>query len=107
MGYGGNGVASLNIPDFYQQKYPDGIIGIWNHHANNIMASPVFTLVNSFHAGVPTSGSCPSWSAEFNIMQGANYGSHAFVSYCSIYSVIRIIIIITALFTARSIVFGG
>jgi len=53
------------------------------------------------------SGSCPSFGLGFNIASWANYGTIQFSSICYVLDFVKIILLVTALFTFRKVTFGG
>lgn len=93
------------VEPFYQQKYPEGLEGVWQDAQSKFDNSEFMSFLHSF---VPQfSGSCPSWSMSFNIASWASYGNVPFVNLCYVFDFIKVIILVTALFTARAITFGG
>lgn len=93
------------VEPFYQQKYPDGLEGVWQDAQAKFDNSQFMSFLQSF---IPQfSGSCPSWSMSFNIATWASYGNVPFVNLCYVFDFIKVIMLVTALFTARAITFGG
>lgn len=93
------------VEPFYQQKYPDGLEGVWQDAQAKFDNSQFMSFLQSF---IPQfSGSCPSWSMSFNIASWASYGNVPFVNLCYVFDFIKVIMLVTALFTARAITFGG
>lgn len=93
------------VEPFYQQKYPEGLEGVWQDAQSKFDNSEFMSFLHSF---VPQfSGSCPSWSMSFNIASWASYGNVPFVNLCYVFDFIKVIMLVTALFTARAITFGG
>lgn len=93
------------VTPFYEQKYPDGLSGVWSQVSADIDNSSFIGFLKSF---VPTfSGSCPTFGLSFNIASWANYGSVSFWNMCWIFDFIKIIFLVTAVFTARALTFGG
>lgn len=93
------------VTPFYDQKYPDGLQGVWNQAKADIDNSNFISFLNSF---VPSfSGSCPAFGLSFAIGNMINLGSHEFSSLCYVFDFIKIILLVTAVFTARAITFGG
>jgi hypothetical protein len=52
-------------------------------------------------------GECPSWSMDFGIGSMIDMGVIGFEDICWLWLVIKVLMIITALFTARALIFGG
>jgi len=93
------------VEPFYQQKYPEGLEGVWQDAQSKFDNSQFMSFLQSF---IPQfSGSCPSWSMSFNIASWASYGNVPFVNLCYVFDFIKVIMLVTALFTARAITFGG
>lgn len=92
------------IPDLYEQKYPDGIAGVWRDNKPNIESTQFWQGIKTMFPNF-SGGQCPAWSLSFNIMPGANFGSLPFDTPCWIFQAIGLIILTTAAFTARNIIF--
>lgn len=94
-----------DVDPFYVQKYPDGFQGVWDSFSADMQDSEFVRFMNSF---VPSfSGSCPAFSLNLNIASWANYGTQQFGSLCYVFDFVKIILLVTALFTCRAIIFGG
>lgn len=93
------------VPSFYEQQYPDGLSGVWDNASSQVNDSQFMQFLNGF---IPSfSGSCPSFGLSFNIASWASYGSIGFSSLCYVFDFIKVILLVTALFTFRAITFGG
>lgn len=92
------------IPDLYQQKYPNGIQGVWDANKPDIESTQFWQGIRQMFPSFGA-GSCPSWSMTFNILPVANYGSIPFDVPCWIFQAIGLILLTTAAFTARKIIF--
>lgn len=93
------------VQPFYQQKYPDGLAGVWSNVSSDIESSAFLAFLSSF---VPNfSGSCPTFSLQFNIASWANYGTISFWNMCWIFEFIKTVLIVSAVFLARALTFGG
>ncbi|NMG46950.1 hypothetical protein GO613_02380 [Azoarcus communis] len=95
------------IPDFYEQKYPDGFLGAWNARKAELQSTSLFSLVTAFTSGAPAAGTCPSWSMNLNMPGVVSLGTHNLAPPCEVWPFIKAIMIITALFVARRLIFGG
>lgn len=94
-----------DVEPFYEQKYPNGLQGVWAQAKADIDNSNFLSFLRSF---VPSfSGSCPSFGMSFAIGNMANFGAHEFASLCYIFDFVKIVLLVTAVFTARQITFGG
>ena len=96
------------IPELYERKYPDGLVGIWETKSQEMKDSPLFTLADQLMPTGISGGSCPSWSLDLSF-GGAfgDYGSQDVSPPCWIWDVAKLIIIASALILARALVFGG
>lgn len=93
------------VEPFYTQKYPDGLEGVWNQKRQEFEDSEFMSFLGGF---VPSfSGSCPSFGLQFNIASWANFGSFDFFSLCYVFEFIKIILMVTTVFTCRALIFGG
>jgi hypothetical protein len=93
------------VPDLYERKYPDGIKGVWDTKSAAIMQSPLFSLASGM---VPTigDGGCPQWSLPVDIGI-IDFGVYDISLPCNVWAFVRIVILITALFLVRRLIFGG
>lgn len=93
------------VPSFYEQKYPEGLSGVWHQASADVDHSEFIQFLRGF---VPSfSGSCPAFGLGFNIASWANYGTVQFSSICYVLDFVKIILLVTALFTFRKVTFGG
>ncbi|NMZ63916.1 hypothetical protein HBN99_06205 [Pseudomonas oryzihabitans] len=93
------------VPSFYEQKYPDGLKSVWDDNKGRFDNSAFISFMKSF---VPSfSGSCPTWGLPMNIMAQASFGYVTFANICYVFDFVKVVIIATAVFTARKIMFGG
>ena len=44
---------------------------------------------------------------SFEIASWASFGTHSFGNQCYVFDFVKVILLVTALFTARAITFGG
>lgn len=94
-----------DVEPFYEQKYPDGLQGVWDQAKADIDNSNFLSFLRSF---VPSfSGSCPSFGMSFAIGSMANFGTHDFQSLCYVFDFIKVILMVSAVFLARQLTFGG
>ena len=95
------------VPDFYTQKYPQGFSKAWDDNMQNINQAPAVLLIDKLTGGAPSSGVCPTWPVSFNLGALGNYGTADLAPPCSIWPWIKAILLVTAFFAARKIIFGG
>lgn len=94
-----------DIEPFYQQKYPDGLQGAWNTRKAEFEDSAFMGFLSSF---IPSfSGSCPGWSMNINIASWASFGIHEFQSLCWVFDFIKVVLLVSAAFLCRALIFGG
>lgn len=93
------------VPSFYEQKYPDGLAGVWDSARADVDSSAFIEFLKGF---IPSfSGTCPAFSLNMNIYANANYGVQQFGSICWVLDFVKVVILITAMFTFRKVTFGG
>lgn len=95
------------VPDFYERRYPDGFAGEWDGFKDNVAASPLAGLLAGFTNGLPGGGTCPEWSVSLNFGAMGNLGTHVIAPPCAVWPFVKAIMILSALFVARRMVFGG
>lgn len=94
------------LPELYEQKYPDGLQGVWNAKWPQIQQTAFLQGISSMFPDFG-GGTCPAFSINLNIMPRAMYGTQTFDLPCWILQAVGLILLTTACFTARSIIFGG
>lgn len=99
--------APLEVPDFYEQQYPDGFAGEWEGFRDRVAASSLAGFINSLSNGVPAGGECPAWAFNLNMGAMGNFGTFTMQPPCIIWPFIKTVLILTALFVARRMVVGG
>lgn len=93
------------VTPFYDQRYPGGLSGVWQQATTDIGNSAFLEFLSSF---VPSfSGTCPTFSLQFNIASWANFGTISFWNMCWIFDFIKTVLIVSAVFLARALTFGG
>lgn len=93
------------VEPFYEQKYPEGLEGVWNTRAAEFEDSAFMEFLASF---IPSfSGSCPAWSINVNIASWAQLGIHDFQSLCWVFDFIKVVLLVSAAFLCRALMFGG
>lgn len=95
------------VPKLYQQKYPEGITGVWNGKKAEFSQTGFFTMIDQLTPKVGQAGSCPSWTIDLSWTPGGSMGVHQLQPPCMIWPILKAIVIITALFLARALIFGG
>ena len=97
-----SGVRPDVIQSWYVKKYPDGVGGVMIASFNDMKATPLYGFLDSFRVQVN--------SVPFDGCFSFNVWLVGDVPLCipsGVLTFISIVLIITALFAARSIIFGG
>lgn len=95
-------------PHLYDQKYPNGMLGVWQARGPALMNSQFMQSVqNMFQTGSTGGGTCPSFiiPLDFGPKLG-NFGNGDVSPPCWLWPVIALIFLTTAVFVARQIVWG-
>lgn len=96
------------VPDLYEKIYPDGLTGVLEEKTAQLKQTPLFGLVSQLApTGIGNGGTCPSWTFDMNFGGVMNMGSKVVQPPCWIWDAIKAIMIVTALLTARKLIFGG
>lgn len=92
-------------PKLYEPKYPDGPAGVWNANKPSIETTEFYNGIKSMFPSMG-GGACPAFKIP-SISLGAfgSLGAHTFDVPCWIFSAIGLILLTTAAFTARKIIF--
>ena len=94
------------IPELYTRKYPEGLIGVWNTKREQLAQTPFGQLATQIMPQGLGDGGCPTWEIPLNI--GIHdYGTYPLTIPCDYWAVIRVILIVSSLFLARALIFGG
>jgi hypothetical protein len=89
---------------FYTSAYPGGVSGVWSKNMATINNTSLVAAINQLSPSSlgAAGGSCPSWQFTF-----WKLGQQTLTLDCSIWPILRVIFMITTLFTCRYIIFGG
>lgn len=99
--------ALPEVPDLYEQKYPNGLAGVWADKGPQLMASTFVASVQGMFPTLSGSGSCPVWAMDLNYGPMGNFGVADLSPPCWIWGAVALILLTTACFTAWRIIFGG
>ncbi len=100
------GASDSTLPavvDFYTQKYPNGFGGVWAQKSAAMQANAFTGLISALTPSLASTGTCPAWN--IGDLLGLSFGE--LKPPCFIWDVIKVIFVVTALFMARRIIFGG
>lgn len=96
-----------DVPKLYEKKYPEGMSGVWDAKKGEFAQTSFFALIEQLTPKVGQAGSCPSWSIDLSWTPGGSMGVHQLQPPCMIWPILKLIVIISALFLARALIFGG
>lgn len=94
------------LPTLYERKYPDGLAGVWRDKSEAFKATPFAAAIASLTPNLGDGG-CPQWSLPLNLGGAWNFGSFDYSVPCEVWSALRVLMIVFALFVARRLIFGG
>lgn len=81
------------------------IQSVWDTRKAAIMATPLMSLASSLTSFPGGSGSCPAWAVTGSVFGVSAGGSIS--PPCWIWGVLRAFLLLTSLFVARRLIFGG
>ncbi len=100
---GGNPDVSQN---WYTKRFPNGLSGVIIDRTNQLKATPLGSMINGFGLSVSAAASngCFSMPGNLGIV---DFGAMQFCIPQGVLTFIGIIMMLTAVFTSRVIIFGG
>ncbi len=98
--------ALPEVPVLYEQKYPNGLAGVWAEKGPQLMATTFITSVQGMFPTLSGSGSCPVWQINLNFGAMGNFGTGDISPPCWIWGAVALIFLTSACFTAWRIIFG-
>lgn len=107
----GKGMPGLGAGDcvadcsWYESAYPDGIVGIWQEHSAALKQTPVFTFLDQFK--FEPDGAQPDFQLCFNMGKLGDYGCKSLEVPSVIWAFMKLVILISAAFLCRALIFGG
>lgn len=97
-----------DTPELYKKKYPDGLKGVWDKAKSDLDNSKLVGLSHSLAPNIADGGTCPTWELNLNFLPQSQMGVYRFgEEFCFIWPIMRVILLVSALFMARKIIFGG
>jgi len=102
------GPAPTHAGGWYTSKYPDGLRGVWDSRKAALFNSPLGAAIANMAVPVG-SGTIPSWTLDLNMGMGGmgNLGVYTIGLPAWLWSVMRVLVLLSAAFVCRRIVFGG
>ena len=98
--------ALPELPELYERKYPEGMTGIWAARKAELMSSPLMSLKDQLLPTIGAGGACPTWSLPVNVAW-VDFGTYNVAPPCWIWDFGKVIIVLSAMFLARALIFGG
>lgn len=92
------------VPKLYEQKYPDGVKGVWDSYSTAIGQIPLIAWVKSLSPSFGDGG-CPVWIIPIDVLGIRTSGDVSIP--CWLWGVLKVIFNISALLAARKLIFGG
>ncbi|MEQ6471600.1 hypothetical protein [Comamonas sp. wu1-DMT] len=110
---GGPGKAGLpgtgagEFGNLYEPKYPQGPVEVWKQSSAGIKNSGLGSLAMALMPKIGDGGSAPVWIVDFNFWPLGDMGTHDISPPLWLWAALMSITILTALVTARRLIFGG
>lgn len=110
---GGPGKAGLpgtgagQFGKLYEPKYPQGPVEVWKQSSAGIKNSGLGSLAMALMPKIGDGGAAPVWIIDFNLRPLGDFGVHDISPPLWLWDVLKAITILTALITARRLIFGG
>lgn len=95
------------VPTLYERKYPDGIIGVWETRKAELQETGFSAALDALLPDIPDGGGCPQFSLPGGTIAGFAFPGGNLGPPCWVWPWVKVVIVITSLFLARSLVFGG
>jgi len=92
-------------PKLYTPKYPGGLAKVWADRKSDFMSSPLLQLTSALTPNIPAAG-CPQFSVNLDLAV-VNFGSYNVGPPCYVWDFCKVVILVSALFLARALIFGG
>jgi len=93
--------------NWYTKRFPDGVTGVFTDGFNQMKSTPLYSLIDSFAVTVSAAEHSGCWNMNLGTVLSVNLGSHQLCIPPLVMDFLKIAFILTALFGARLIVFGG
>lgn len=95
------------VPGLYEQKFPDGIAGVWTAKKNALLATPLGQLTTSLMPNIPAGGSLPVWNLNLDLGGSWDFGTYDVAPSAQVWEWAGVFVVIGALLLARALIFGG
>ncbi len=97
-----SGALPSTAATWYTSKYPGGITALWDSHSAALFASPLGSAIANMAVPVG-SGSIPTWTFSF----WGIAGTYTLAIPSWLWAVLKAIVLLSAAFACRAIIFGG
>lgn len=97
---------NLEQESFWESDYEDGFQGMFEGKVEEIKATALFSFIDKFQPNI-SGGSPANYNFCFNLGAMGNFGCHDLGIDARVIPAIKILILISAAFACRRIIFGG
>lgn len=104
-GTGGTCIESGNCTGFYESAYPDGLGGLVSGQLNDLKTNVIDDFVNSFGNLDLSNAQRPSFVLPVPFFGDFSFEEH--ISFDWVFGFVRAVLIMSSIFAARRIIFGG
>ncbi|EOX4467662.1 methyl-accepting chemotaxis protein [Vibrio alginolyticus] len=104
-GTGGTCIEAGNCTGFYESAYPDGLGGLVSGQLNDLKTNVIDDFVNSFGNIDLSNAQRPSFVLPVPFYGDFSFEEH--ISFDWVFGFVRAVLIISSIFAARRIIFGG
>ncbi|WP_249930576.1 DUF1542 domain-containing protein [Vibrio diabolicus] len=104
-GTGGTCIEAGNCTGFYESAYPDGLGGLVSGQLNDLKTNVIDDFVNSFGNIDLSNAQRPSFVLPVPFFGDFSFEEH--ISFDWVFGFVRAVLIVSSIFAARRIIFGG
>ncbi len=104
-GTGGTCIEAGNCTGFYESAYPDGLGGLVSGQLNDLKTNVIDDFVNSFGNLDLSNAQRPSFVLPVPFFGDFSFEEH--ISFDWVFGFVRAVLIMSSIFAARRIIFGG
>ncbi|WP_261981534.1 DUF1542 domain-containing protein [Vibrio parahaemolyticus] len=104
-GTGGTCIEAGNCTGFYESKYPEGLGGLVSGQLNDLKVNTIDNFVSSFGNLDLSNAQRPSFVLPVPFFGDFSFEEH--ISFDWVFGFVRAVLIMTSIFAARRIIFGG
>ncbi len=95
-----------DLPVLYKPKYPNGLTGVWSDQKSALMGTPLLSLTSSMMPTITGSGAYPSFPVSV-VIGPWDFGTYDVSPPPLVWDFLKVCVIVSALFLARALIFGG